>query len=129
MAEGVGLKYRAQQQGHFAEDAVASQLQKQGFTIVARNYKVFAGELDIIAKKSDLLVFVEVKYRRKPQMAIEYLISTKKQHALAVAARSFMAIYEQSADLVCRFDVAIIVEAADGHHHLTYFPNAFSIKD
>jgi len=121
----VGIKTVAQHKGYAAEEAVARHLIENGFKIIARNYIVFGGELDIVAIRSSLLVFVEVKYRCSVQMPIEYLIPSKKQRSVAFAARCFMAQYAQSAHMDCRFDVAIIVGAGARDQKLTYIPNAF----
>ncbi|MBR7002440.1 MAG: YraN family protein [Neisseriaceae bacterium] len=50
--------------GQAAEEKAANYLQKQGFKIVARNWHCAFGEIDIIAIKKALLLFVEVKYRK-----------------------------------------------------------------
>lgn len=50
--------------GQAAEDKAVDYLQKQGFKIVARNWHCAFGEIDIIATKKALLLFVEVKYRK-----------------------------------------------------------------
>lgn len=47
-----------------AEDAACTLLKKQGYALVARNWHCPYGEIDIIARKKHLLVFVEVKYRK-----------------------------------------------------------------
>ena len=52
-----------QQFGALAEKLAATFLQKKGFTILEHNYRYQKAEIDIIAKKNNLLVFVEVKAR------------------------------------------------------------------
>lgn len=60
--------------GKMAEDMAADYLQKNGYTIVARNFRFQKAEIDIIAEKDDLIIITEVKarstdafiYRRKP---------------------------------------------------------------
>lgn len=49
--------------GRKYEAIACNYLQQKGYTIVAKNYSNTLGEIDIICKKDDLLVFVEVKYR------------------------------------------------------------------
>jgi len=63
--------------GTFYEDAACEYLQKQGVTILERNYRCRLGEIDIVAKDKNCIVFVEVKYRRTNQygdalMAVGY---------------------------------------------------------
>ena len=48
-------------QGKAGEDLAASFLEKQGFKIIARNYRFERGEIDLIAEEGDELVFIEVK--------------------------------------------------------------------
>ena len=49
--------------GAYYEEQAAQYLQSKGYTIIKRNYKTPYGEIDLIAKKPDLLVFCEVKFR------------------------------------------------------------------
>jgi len=61
--------------GKIGEDLAAHFLCKKGFGILERNYHSRYGEIDIIASKADLIVFVEVKYRKNcfhstPSMAV-----------------------------------------------------------
>lgn len=49
--------------GRFGEDLVARHLARQGIAIVARNFSSPMGELDIVARKADSIIFVEVKTR------------------------------------------------------------------
>ena len=49
--------------GRAGEDAACAELSRQGFEIVERNWRVREGEVDVIARRGDLLVFAEVKSR------------------------------------------------------------------
>ena len=49
--------------GNYGEDLACEYLQKQGYKILERNYRIRGGEIDIVCKDSDTLVFVEVKTR------------------------------------------------------------------
>ena len=62
-----------------SEDRACAFLKKKGFTIVARNWHCTFGEIDIIAKHKELLVFVEVKYRKSSAFGgAAYSITTSK---------------------------------------------------
>ncbi len=49
--------------GNKGEDLACKYLQKQGYKILERNYRIRGGEIDVVAKDKDTLVFVEVKTR------------------------------------------------------------------
>lgn len=50
--------------GDYAEGLAASHLESQGFTVIERNWAVREGEIDLIAQRGDLMLFVEVRARR-----------------------------------------------------------------
>lgn len=108
--------------GTDAELTVAQHLRSQGFTIQAQNYTCRGGEIDIIAAKGDLLVFVEVKMRSTFFTHSHEIISGSKQRKCAHAAQRYIA-HNHIVDKICRFDVAFVTP---GHHTpITYVPNAF----
>ncbi len=51
------------QDGNHGEDLACKYLQKLGYKILERNYRIRGGEIDIVAKDKDILVFIEVKTR------------------------------------------------------------------
>ncbi len=57
------MRRRARALGAYGEDIAASFFKKKGYDILEKNYRVPVGEIDIICKKGDLIVFVEVKTR------------------------------------------------------------------
>ena len=92
----IGTKY---------EKMAGAFLLKQGYEILFYNYRCFFGEIDIIAKDEDTLVFCEVKYRNvskggNPLEAVDY----KKQQILFKSAMNYLN-FEYKADSLCRFDV------------------------
>ena len=101
------------------EDIAAHALEKQGFTIAHRNYRKQYGEIDLIACKDDLLVFVEVKRRKKTQFDLEQLITVSKQKKIISVAKEYISRFDHD-EKYCRFDVALI----DGNS-LTYLTDAF----
>ncbi len=111
--------------GDAGEDLVARSLEKEGFSILARNYAVRGGEIDIIATKKELLVFVEVKTRVSQHFSLSEVITRSKQKKIIFTAQHFLARHG-SLDKVCRFDVAL-VEGVDSE--ITYLPNAFMQSD
>jgi putative endonuclease len=72
------LKQRDQRLGHSAENIAAWALRLKGFRIVARRWSGRHGEIDLIAKRKDLIIFVEVKARRDELAAWAAIGSTKR---------------------------------------------------
>ncbi|MBP2635479.1 MAG: hypothetical protein H6Q72_1386 [Firmicutes bacterium] len=91
--------------GEKGEQSAANFLKKHGYVIVATQYRAKTGEIDIIAKDKDCLVFVEVKTRSStlygfPAEAVNY----RKQRKIINTALCF--IKQQGiTDSACRFDI------------------------
>ncbi len=107
--------------GQRGEQVVAAYLQKEGFAIYACNFKKrWCGEIDVIAGKKELLVFVEVKARTVHPATIAELIPLVKQHKIIATARHYLA-QKQIENKIIRFDVALVY--ADT---VEYIANAFT---
>ena len=65
-------------EGAYYENLVAEYLKTQGYEILEKNYRCRIGEIDLIAKEGETLVFVEVKYRRNERWEIPKRQSIKK---------------------------------------------------
>jgi len=110
--------------GNQGEQFVVSFLEKQGFTIATQNYRKFFGEIDIIAYKPQLYIFVEVKTRRSTLIAMGQLISILKQQKIIKTAQNFIA-QQKLYNCVYRFDVALV--QPDGTtFSVEYIENAFT---
>lgn len=94
--------------GASAERSAAELLLAAGYQIVERNFRCKAGELDIVARDGDVLVFVEVRSRSDDEhgAAVEMIRRTKQRRVARVAAY-YLATVEPSYD-ECRFDVVAI---------------------
>lgn len=118
------MNYTNQQLGSKGELAVAHQLMQEGYTIIARNYRIRGGEIDIIARKKEVLAFVEVKTRCNVQFPLSQVITYSKQKTIIRTAKQFLCHYNQETlDTVYRFDVALVQEKDVSS--ITYIPNAF----
>jgi len=113
--------------GNQGEQFVIDYLQQQKFTLVAQNYRKFFGEIDIIAYKKNLYVFVEVKTRRSSAMPMGNLISPSKQQKIIKTAQTFIA-EQQLYDKTFRFDVALVCQQATTFS-MQYIENAFTKND
>lgn len=91
------------------EGVAASYLEKmQGYKILHRNYRCIFGEMDIIAKDSDVLSFVEVKTRGSVDFGIpQERVNKKKQHQLSKVALEFINRYKVH-HMKARFDVVAV---------------------
>jgi putative endonuclease len=90
--------------GQEAESLAAAYLAKRGYSIVAKNVRFPFGELDIIARDREILVFVEVKHRRNSVFGMPFEAVTKaKQRKIILAAHAYLKQY--SLQPLCRFDI------------------------
>lgn len=119
------MKTALRQLGDQAEDFVVQELINQGFAICQRNYQKIYGEIDIIACKKDLLIFVEVKMRMNNISLMYELITPKKQKRIALVAREYISC-NTIVDKICRFDVALLT-MQQGKFVLDYIPHAFQM--
>ncbi len=97
--------------GRHGEDIAHRFLQRAGFVIVDRNYRMAsgAGEVDLVGREADTLVFVEVKSRKTDEYgAPDRAIGPEKQCSLMRAAREYARHAEVPWDKV-RFDVVNVV--------------------
>lgn len=99
----------AKTRGKLGEDAVCRHLRRRGYRIIARNFTVKGGEIDIIAARFRYIVFVEVKTRNALTDTEKYgrpadaVTEEKKQH-LRYAASRYLATHSTSKKP--RFDIA-----------------------
>ena len=93
--------------GTKGEDMVALFLQRKGYLVLKRNYQCRFGEIDIIAQKDDIIVFVEVKTRKANSVVPpEFAVDAKKQKRLILTAQDYIA--KTGCELQPRFDVALV---------------------
>lgn len=98
--------------GVWGEELATEYLRKKGYSILARNFRVRQGELDIVASKGRYLVFVEVKTRKNGHFAAaREFITLAKQRRLICAAEYWC--LKHPSDLQPRFD-AIEVYGEEG---------------
>ncbi len=113
--------------GRAGEDLARRFLEKKGYRVVTTGYRLFRGEIDIIAYDRDVLVFVEVKTRRDGDLGRpEEAVTAAKQRQIRRIARGYLL----EKDLVesktpCRFDVLSILPDPDGSLAVTHYENAF----
>lgn len=112
--------------GSQGEQAAADYLVHQGYRIFARNFRVPVGEIDIVAAKQELVVFVEVKTRRglrcgTPAQSVTY----HKQQKIIQTARWFLRQRHLEDRCLCRFDVVEVYALPEGKWQINHIPGAF----
>ncbi|MFA5306410.1 MAG: YraN family protein [Candidatus Babeliales bacterium] len=112
--------------GAHGESLVADWLEKQGFTILARNYRTRCGEVDIIAERDEVVAFIEVKTRQYEYFPISQAVTWPKQQRIIKAAKFFIVAY-QIREKVLRFDVATVI-FEQNHYQIDHIPNAFQAQ-
>ena len=103
--------------GLSAENRAAALLLSKGFRVVARRWRCPAGEIDIVAKRGKLLIFVEVKARERLDDAA-YSVTDRQKRRIAAAAAGWLAANPDDAMCDMRFD-AILVAPRSWPQHIT----------
>jgi putative endonuclease len=98
--------------GDWGEWIALNHLLKCRYDVIARNWRIKHGEVDLIAYDGDYLVFIEVKSRRGPtRLPPERNVDEEKQSQLEFLAYSFLGRHELT-DIPVRFDL-IAIETPD----------------
>jgi putative endonuclease len=110
--------------GDLGEKAAEDLLAADGYRIVARKHRCRRGEVDLVAERGELLVFVEVRTRATNLFGgPEETVGTLKQKRVVQAARDFLARW-RGPPRDARFDVVAVVDCPGGPR-LEHFPAAF----
>ena len=114
----------ARELGVSGEEAAVRFLQKKRFNIIRRGFRFHRGEIDIIAREGEYLVFCEVKMRTTDEYGPpELAVTRRKRQQVRRLAQGYLA-ERRIVDQACRFDVVAIVMKG-GLPQIEYFPNAF----
>jgi putative endonuclease len=108
--------------GREAEERAARHLEQCGLRVVARNFRIRGGEIDLICNDGKARVFVEVRLRSRSDFGgAAASITAAKRRRIVLAAQHYLA-GKPACD--CRFDCVLI----DGEQ-LEWIPNAFAADD
>lgn len=95
--------------GEKLETFAAEKLSDYGLEILTRNYLCKMGEIDIIARDSQNLIFVEVRYRKNDAFGGPIAsVNRKKQQRVILAAGHYLQKHQLTNKVACRFDVFAI---------------------
>ena len=110
--------------GLSGENLACDELRRRGYAILDRRYRTRFGEIDIIARDGDTVVFVEVKARVTDDFGgAAAAITAWKQRRIAQMAVDYLA-RRSLHDCPCRFDV-VAIDFEPAEPRVTVYPNAF----
>jgi putative endonuclease len=112
--------------GRFGEELAKERLKKLGYRILKTNYRCSLGEIDVVAKDGDVLVFVEIKTRKNRSLGeVKEAVHKRKQGQLSKVALAYL----KSNHLLgskARFDV-VAIEVSRGKEEIEIIKNAFEL--
>jgi putative endonuclease len=111
--------------GQKGEELAVKFLKKKGYRIIRQNYKTPVGEIDIIAKDKDTIVFVEVKTRESMEFGYPFeAVNSTKRRKIANVAKLYIKKFKEIPR--CRFDV-VSVYYEDGKLEFGLIRDAFEV--
>ena len=109
--------------GQQNEDLALTYLRQQGLTLIQRNYRSRLGEIDLVMKDIEHVVFVEVRYRSSTKFGGALAsVDRRKQSKLIKCAQQYMTNASNQQDF--RYDVNAI-SPSSGQHEIQWITNAF----
>lgn len=101
------------ERGAWAESIALHYLGARGLRLLTRNYRCLAGEIDIVMKDNNTLVFIEVRYRASTDYGspLETINHTKQRRILKTANHYLQTHRMSTGNAPCRFDVVVVTGA------------------
>lgn len=113
------------QQGNHWERVAETFLNRRGLKTLERNFQVRCGEIDLILKDANTLVFTEVRYRVNSYRGSGAdSVTLTKQGRIVRAAQLYLLRHPAYLDAACRFDV-VSIGSEEGRTRLNWIRNAF----
>lgn len=113
--------------GKRGEDLACDELRRLGYTILDRRFRTRGGELDVVARDGDVVVFVEVKARSDRRFGSPFeAITWRKRQRLSAMATSYLCL-KRLVGVACRFDVVSVIERRSGPA-IEVVRNAFDVE-
>lgn len=107
------------------EELACRELRRRGYVILARRYRTRHGEIDIVAREAEALVFVEVKARQGAEFGgAGAAVTAGKQQRIVRMATDYLA-RKRLLDAQCRFDV-VAIDFEEGRPRIEVFTHAFT---
>lgn len=116
--------------GKLGEDYSCKYLEENGYSILKRNFHSRYGEIDIIAKKDDVIAFIEVKTRKANSLVLaEEAVNLSKQKKIILTAEYYLESLDN--EVIPRFDV-ITIETSDSKEfnveNINHYKGAFTVN-
>ncbi|MFQ5583106.1 MAG: YraN family protein, partial [Calditrichia bacterium] len=110
--------------GKWGEDIAEKYLREKGFSIITRNFRAERGEIDIVARDGDCVVFVEVKTGNSHKFGPpeERITMAKRRQLYKIASHYIQQNPGEEVDY--RFD-AVIIDGTQQKYEIRYYKNAF----
>lgn len=116
------------QKGERGEKLACSLLRKKGFSILEQGWRWHRFELDIIARKQNMLIFVEVKTRKSKDFGPpELAVNKQKRLHISKAAKAYIKQKNQERRLV-RFDIVSVIMSENKKPEIKHIENAFEAR-
>ncbi len=116
------------QSGDAAEEAACEWLSGRGMRVERRNFRARGGEIDIVARQGDILVFAEVRFREGEEFGSpEETIGPAKRRRVIAAAREYLSRLDPSTWREARFDVVAVVGTGPAAV-IRHYPGAFDAR-
>jgi len=113
--------------GKTGEDLACGELERRGYAVLARRYRIRAAEIDIVAREGATLVFVEVKARAGRDFGdAAEAVTWRKRRRIAAAARHYVMTHRLDG-CPCRFDV-VTVHLEDERPKVEIYQDAFQLN-
>ncbi len=118
-----------QHQGRLAEDAALAFLENNGLHLLARNARYSVGEIDLILRHGDTVVFAEVRQRKSDAFGgAAQSIDRRKMRKCALAAQCWLKQHPRHAQAPCRFD-AVLLTGREAAWKIDWLQAAFVFED
>ncbi len=92
--------------GEQAESRAEQYLSQQGLRCLEKNYRCKYGEIDLIMRDSEFLVFIEVRFRKTEKFGNPTeTVTLKKQQRIVTTARHYIQSHSFAQEMPCRFDI------------------------
>ena len=118
------MMYSKKEKGNLGENIAANYLIQNGYEILKRNWRYSYSEIDIIAQKDAMIIFLEVKTRQADSFTGDVpLVTRKQEYALWRGAEAYMMENEYAGEV--RFDTIFILLQHDGSLSIEHLEDSF----